>query len=71
MEQKKIKAEIAKMSFEEAVHKLEDIVTKMNSENILLEENINNYQYGALLKKHLESQLNNAKLKIEEIEQEK
>ncbi len=60
---------IEKMSFEEALAKLEEIVRKIDTGQEDLEESINSYEQGVLLKKHCEKMLKSAKLKIEKITQ--
>ena len=58
---------IEKLPFEKAMEELEAIVSKMESGEISLDDNIANYEYGIALKKYLEKTLENAKLKITKI----
>ncbi|RIJ14297.1 exodeoxyribonuclease VII small subunit [Henriciella mobilis] len=60
---------IEKMSFEEALKELEEIVRKLESGNVELEKSIEIYERGAKLKAHCESRLKSAELKIEQIVQ--
>ena len=60
---------IDKMSFEDALKELEDIVRKLESGNVELEKSIEIYERGAKLKAHCESRLKTAELKIEQIVQ--
>lgn len=61
------KANIKKMSFEEAMAELESIVTRLESGQIHLEDAIESYTYGAQLKDHCEKKLSEARLKVEKI----
>lgn len=60
---------IEKMSFEDALRELEEIVRKLESGNVELEKSIEIYERGAKLKAHCESRLKSAELKIEQIVQ--
>lgn len=55
------------MSFEEAASELEEIVNKFESEQVSLEDAINNYARAEELKKCCEKKLSEAKLKVEKI----
>lgn len=59
--------EIENLSFEDALKQLETIVRKLESGQATLEEAISEYEKGAALKKHCESRLNSAKMRIEKI----
>lgn len=61
------KHNIAKMSFEEAMAELEQIVRKIDSGSGSLEDSIDAYERGILLKNYCESKLQEAKLKIDKI----
>jgi len=63
----KVPDDIAKLSFEEALKALEDIVTRLESGEISLEDSIETYTRGTLLKRHCESKLKAAQAKIEKI----
>ncbi|WP_340103959.1 exodeoxyribonuclease VII small subunit [Rhodohalobacter sp. 8-1] len=58
-------------SFEEALTKLEAIVEKLDDEDITLEESVQLYEEGLKLSKICSKTLENAELKIEEIEKKK
>lgn len=64
-------SKISKMSFEEAMARLEEIVEKLSDQKINLDLMIELYQEGDLLKKHCAKRLEEAKMKIETIEKEK
>ena len=55
------------MSFEQALAELETIVQNLESGKAPLEDSINAYQRGALLKQHCEKKLKEAQEKIEKI----
>ena len=55
------------MSFETALKALEDIVTRLESADVPLEESITLYERGAKLKAHCEARLNAAQEKVEAI----
>jgi len=60
---------VDKMSFEEALKELEDIVRRLEAGDVELEKSIEIYERGAKLKAHCESRLKSAELKIEQIVQ--
>ncbi len=57
------------MSFEEALAELETIVRQLEQGDVELEKSIAIYERGAALKKHCESRLKAAELKVEQIVQ--
>ncbi len=59
--------EISKMSFEEALAKLEEIVKDLENENISLESSIEKFETGVKLSSHCLAKLNEAEKKIEEL----
>lgn len=59
---------IIKMSFEEALQRLEEISQILSSQKINLEQMIELYEEGTALKDHCNARLEEAKLKIEKIE---
>jgi exodeoxyribonuclease VII small subunit len=61
--------DIAKMSFEQALKELEDIVRRLEAGDVELEQSIAIYERGAKLKEHCETRLKSAELKIEHIVQ--
>jgi len=60
-------ADIAAMSFEQALAELETIVGRLESGQAPLEESISLYERGAQLKAHCETRLEAARLKVEKI----
>lgn len=60
---------VEKMSFEEALKELEDIVAKLERGEVDLEESIAIYERGAALKAHCEARLKSAELKVRQIVQ--
>lgn len=63
----KIPDAIRKMSFEDALAALEDIVNRLESGDIGLEDSIEVYTKGTFLKRHCEDKLKNAQARIEKI----
>ncbi|MBL4721576.1 MAG: exodeoxyribonuclease VII small subunit [Alphaproteobacteria bacterium] len=59
--------DIEKLSFEEALTELEKIVRDLESGQGALDDAISAYERGALLKKHCETQLAEAKTRVEKI----
>jgi exodeoxyribonuclease VII small subunit len=59
--------DIAKLSFEDALKELEDIVRKLEEGSVGLEDSIALYERGAALKAHCEARLKTAQEKIEKI----
>lgn len=66
-DQKEMQKEISLMSFEQALEALEEIVDSLESGNVALEESIQIYQRGNLLRLHCETKLKDAQSKIEKI----
>ena len=60
-------AEIAGMSFEDALAELEQIVRRLEAGQVKLDEAILSYERGALLKQHCERKLNEAQQRVERI----
>jgi exodeoxyribonuclease VII small subunit len=58
---------ISEMSFEDALARLETIVTRLESGQAPLEESITLYEIGAQLKSHCEARLKAAQLRVEKI----
>ena len=58
---------ISEMTFESALQELEQIVTKLESGEIELENAVKSYEYGMSLQKHCQDKLSQAKMKIEKI----
>ncbi len=65
---KTIENKIAKLSFEDAMKRLEEIVEILSDQKISLDQMIELYQEGDLLKKHCTARLEEAKMKIEIID---
>ena len=59
--------DIAKMSFEDALDELKDIVTTLESGDGKLDAAIASYERGAKLKQHCEKKLKEAQVKIDKI----
>ena len=60
-------ADIAKMSFEEAMKELETIIDKLDGGDVPLEESITIYERGAALQKHCEGKLHQAEMRVQKI----
>lgn len=67
MKKLNISLDITKLSFEEALEQLEEIVSKLEDGSINLEESIEEYTRGVHLKNHCETKLKEATLKVEQI----
>jgi exodeoxyribonuclease VII small subunit len=67
MAESAIPADIAKLSFEDALKELEEIVRSLESGKGKLDEAIKSYERGAALKRHCEKKLAEAQAKIEKI----
>ena len=62
-----IPADIAALSFEDALTELEKLVKQLEGGKAMLDDAIKAYERGALLKKHCEMKLREAQAKIEQI----
>jgi len=71
MVEKKENSDISKLSFEQAIKKLTDIVSKIEQGQISLEQSLSQYEQGMELIKHCRAILQKAEKKIEEISKEK
>ncbi len=67
MSDEKIAEAIEKMSFEEALTALDDIVRRLETGKVKLDEAIEIYEKGQLLRKHCERKLSAARSKIDQI----
>ena len=67
MSNKDIKENIINLSFEEALEELENITQSFEDGDSTLEDAVNLYNKGVLLKKHCEQKLKEAKKKIDEV----
>ena len=63
-----IPADIKKLKFEKAMQELEEIVDNLESGNIDLDKSIEYYTRGSQLKSHCQNMLDDAVLKLEEIQ---
>ena len=59
--------DIEKMTFEQALSKLESIVKELEDEKIPLEDSIRKFEMGVKLSSHCLAKLNEAEKKIEEL----
>lgn len=60
-------ADVASLSFEQALSELERIVQQLERGDVPLEDSIRMYERGAALKAHCETKLRDAQLKVEQI----
>jgi len=63
----KIPADIAKLSFEDALEELQDLVRQLEKGESKLEDAVRFYERGALLKRHCEAKLRDAQEKVAKI----
>ena len=63
MDEKKI----GKLKYEEAIAALDEVIAKLESENLTLEESLENYETGQKLARHCADLLKNAELKIRSV----
>ncbi len=68
---KEEKTDIGKLSFEEAIKELTQIVDKIESGEVPLQTSIEQYEQGMALIKHCRGILQAAEKKIEKVSQEK
>ncbi len=66
--QENIEKKISKMTFEQAISRLEEVVEMLSADKIDLEKMIELHQEGELLKKHCQARLDEAKMKISSVE---
>ncbi|MCW5746119.1 MAG: exodeoxyribonuclease VII small subunit [Alphaproteobacteria bacterium] len=59
--------DVASLSFEDALRELESIVQQLERGQVKLDEAIASYERGALLKRHCEAKLAEAKAKVDKI----
>jgi exodeoxyribonuclease VII small subunit len=60
-------ADITAMSFEDALRALEDVVRKLESGDVPLDDSITLYERGEALRKHCQARLDAAQARIEKI----
>ena len=63
----KMSEKINELSFEQALEKLENIVSQLESGQIKLEDAVKVYEEGNQLKKICEEKLKNAQMKVEKL----
>jgi len=63
-------ANAEELSFEDALERLERLVSSLETGDIALAELVEKYEEGCFLLKHCNRKLTNAELKIEELRQE-
>lgn len=59
--------DIGAMSFEDALAELEQIVRRLEGGQVRLDDAIQSYERGALLKRHCERKLNEAQQRVDRI----
>jgi exodeoxyribonuclease VII small subunit len=62
-----VPADIAAMTFEDALGELEQIVRRLEGGQVKLDEAILSYERGAQLKQHCEKKLNEAQQRVDRI----
>jgi len=62
---------VSKLTFEQSMRRLEEIIDNLESGNVELENAINLYTEGIKLQEHCKNKLESAKLKIEKIVKDK
>ncbi|HEY1795344.1 MAG TPA: exodeoxyribonuclease VII small subunit [Stellaceae bacterium] len=67
MNEPALPADIAQMSFEDALSELEGIVRRLEGGQVKLDDAIRSYERGALLKRHCEQKLSEAQQRIDRI----
>jgi len=67
MAKNSIPSDIAKLSFEDALEQLEDIVRQLEAGSGALDESIKAYERGAHLKNHCEAKLKEAQQRVEKV----
>ena len=67
MNEATLPADIAAMSFEDALAELEGIVRRLESGQVKLDDAIQSYERGAQLKRHCETKLNEAQQRVDRI----
>jgi exodeoxyribonuclease VII small subunit len=67
MSEADLPADIAAMSFEDALAELEQIVRRLEAGQVKLDEAILSYERGAQLKQHCERKLNEAQQRVDRI----
>jgi len=60
-------ANLAEISFEDALRELEDIVTSLERGDVSLDDAITAFERGTALKAHCQARLEEARMKVEQI----
>lgn len=60
-------SDITKLSFEDALRALEDVVRRLESGEVPLDESITLYEQGEKLRQHCQARLDSAQARIEKI----
>ncbi len=61
-------SEFKDLTFEDAMKRLDEIIAKMEGGNVPLEKSVEMYEMGMKLKEFCSTKLNEARLKVEQIE---
>ena len=67
MAEPQVPADIIKLSFEEALQELEQIVKRLEGGTGKLDDAIQSYERGTLLKRHCEAKLREAQARVDKI----
>ena len=67
MAEPSVPADIVKLSFEEALQELEQIVKRLEGGTGKLDDAIQSYERGTLLKRHCETKLREAQARVDKI----
>ncbi|HXP78176.1 MAG TPA: exodeoxyribonuclease VII small subunit [Stellaceae bacterium] len=67
MAEPQVPADIVKLSFEEALQELEQIVKRLEGGTGKLDDAIQSYERGTLLKRHCEAKLREAQARVDKI----
>jgi exodeoxyribonuclease VII small subunit len=70
MSERKPKDDMNKLTFEQAIHQLKDIVTRIEQGEIPLQDSLEQYEKGMALIKHCRTILQKAEKRIEKISRE-
>lgn len=70
MAEKKVQADVASLSFEQALEELESLSQKMGQGNLSLEDAVVVYERGVRLSQHCQKLLDKANKKIRELDKE-
>ena len=60
-------SDLSQMTFEDALKALEEVVRKLETGEVALDESISLYERGELLRKHCQARLDAAQARIEKI----